>query len=60
LKRHSESLAVVLYVPAVDGAQDVPFQVWVMLEAVFQTAFDGSPVQFTFCVSATHCEFFQL
>ena len=42
---HSAVLGVMLYVPMLEGVQSVPFQVWVMLDAVFQEAFAGSPVQ---------------
>jgi len=38
-------LDVVLNKLAVDGIQAVPFHVWVMLDAVFQNALTGFPVQ---------------
>ena len=45
-----------LYVPTLDGVHAFPFQVCVMVETVFHSAYCGSPVQFADCVSATHVE----
>jgi hypothetical protein len=57
---HSVALGFELKLPVAAGVQVDPFQVWVMVEAVFQTEFAGSPVHATFVfVLDTHAEFSQ-